>query len=621
MTADKPEPRGKKSRVRSGPIPSRPEEFWRVLVENSSDLVLVTGPDIIARYISPSIEKVLGYRPEEYVGTRPTDALHPDDVEKLTAVIGKAVSEPGWYGPVIARYQHKDGSWRWIEGVASSNMLEHPAFGGIIYYGRDVTERVRAQERERFLSLLVENSLDLMLVADDEGNVRYANPANERILGYGREEFIGMNVPSLLHPEDRDRVMDVFAKAAANPGVLPNGFAQGRYRSKDGSWVWIEGTAFNMLDDPVVRGIICCGRDITARKRTEDELRFLSLLVQNSSDVITVVDVDGTVRYVSPSVEGLLGYEPEEFLRLTPPDLLHPDDIERAMDRWREIPRGPGVSPAYSDFRYRHKDGSWRHLEFHPNNALDDPSVRGVVFNIRDITERKRTEEEILRLNETLEVRVAERTSQLEAMVAKLEASEQKLRESEGRFRTTFEQAAVGIAHISPDGRYLRVNEKFCEITGYARADLLGLTFKDITHPGDLDDDLDHFNRMLSGEIDSYSTEKRYIRKDYSRVWARLAVSLVRDATGDPGYFISVAEDVTARKQAGLLFRSLTAREVEILSLLVLGRTNREISRELMFSVSTIKNHVQSIISKLDASDRTQAAVRAVELGLMDPEP
>jgi PAS domain-containing protein len=86
-------------------------------------------------------------------------------------------------------------------------MLKHPAIGAMIYYGRDVTERIRAQERERFLSLLVENSLDLMLVTDSEGNARYVNPANERILGYGREEYIGMNVPGLLHPDDRQRVM------------------------------------------------------------------------------------------------------------------------------------------------------------------------------------------------------------------------------------------------------------------------------------------------------------------------------------------------------------------------------------------------------------------------------
>ncbi|HEY6582663.1 MAG TPA: PAS domain S-box protein, partial [Rubrobacter sp.] len=81
----------------------------------------------------------------------------------------------------------------------------------------------------------------------------------------------------------------------------------------------------------------------------------------------------------------------------------------------------------------------------------------------------------------------------------------------------------------------------------YTREDLLRLTFKDITHPGDLDEDLEHLNRMLSGEIDSYTTEKRYIRRSYSQVWAKLAVSLVRDAGGKSSYFVSVAEDTSAR--------------------------------------------------------------------------
>jgi len=94
----------------------------------------------------------------------------------------------------------------------------------------------------------------------------------------------------------------------------------------------------------------------------------------------------------------------------------------------------------------------------------------------------------------------------------------------------------------------------------------------------------------------------------------------VRDDTGEPSYFISVIEDITERKQAESSLRSLTPREVEVLRLLAQGHTNREISQRLAFSVSTVKNHVQQIIAKLDVSDRTQAAVRAVEIGLIDPE-
>jgi PAS domain S-box-containing protein len=160
------------------------------------------------------------------------------------------------------------------------------------------------------------------------------------------------------------------------------------------------------------------------------------------------------------------------------------------------------------------------------------------------------------------------------------------------------------------------VNGKLCEIVGYERGELLGLAFRHITHS----DDLVHFRRMLEGEIDAYSTEKRSVKKDYSQVWVSLSASLVRDSMGEPGYFISVIEDITERKRAEHLLRSLTPREAEVLRLLALGRTNREIARGMVFSVSTVKNHVQHIITELGVSDRTQAAALAAELGLISAE-
>ena len=101
--------------------------------------------------------------------------------------------------------------------------------------------------------------------------------------------------------------------------------------------------------------------------------------------------------------------------------------------------------------------------------------------------------------------------------------------------RATFEQAAVGIAHVGIDGRWLRVNDKLCAIVGYPREELLQLTFQDITHPDDLEADLDYVRQVLSGEIKTYSMEKRYFRKDGSLVWVNLTVSLVRTAAANPG--------------------------------------------------------------------------------------
>jgi PAS domain S-box-containing protein len=127
--------------------------------------------------------------------------------------------------------------------------------------------------------------------------------------------------------------------------------------------------------------------------------------------------------------------------------------------------------------------------------------------------------------------------------------ADQALRESEELSRATFEQAAVGLAHVGIDGRFLRVNDKLCAIVGYPREELLQLSFQDITHADDLATDLDHKRQVLSGEIQTYSMEKRYFRKDHSLVWVNLTVSLVRTAAGEPRHFISVVEDITERKR------------------------------------------------------------------------
>jgi PAS domain S-box-containing protein len=130
------------------------------------------------------------------------------------------------------------------------------------------------------------------------------------------------------------------------------------------------------------------------------------------------------------------------------------------------------------------------------------------------------------------------------------EAFEKALRESEERFRLTFEQAAVGMAHVAPDGRLLRVNRKLSEILGYSQEELQKLTFQELTYPPDLPTDLMHLNQLIAGESDQYWMEKRYIRKSGQLVWAKLTVACVRTEAGAVKYFVSIVEDITAQKDA-----------------------------------------------------------------------
>lgn len=258
------------------------------------------------------------------------------------------------------------------------------------------------------------------------------------------------------------------------------------------------------------------------RKRAEEALyeseeRF-RLLVDGVQDyAIYMLDTHGHVVSWNTGAEHIKGYRADEiigrhfsiFYPAEDVDLGKPQqDIREAVVNGRFVDEG---------LRIR-KDGS-RFYASHAITALRDENgqLRGFAKVTRDITDRKRAE------------------------AALHEANEQ--------FRTTFEQAAVGIAHVGLDGRWLRVNQRLCAITGYTREELLTGVFQDITHPEDLEGDLENVRYLLENRIQKYAMEKRYIRKDGSIIWVQLTVSLVRDAGGAPKYFISVIEDIAARKQ------------------------------------------------------------------------
>ena len=143
--------------------------------------------------------------------------------------------------------------------------------------------------------------------------------------------------------------------------------------------------------------------------------------------------------------------------------------------------------------------------------------------------------------------------------------AEVALRDSEARWRGIFDNAAVGVAQVDLDGRWVRVNEKLAEITGYSPEELVGRTFADITHPDDIDEDLRQRARLLAGEIDTYTLEKRYVGKDGHETWVNLTVSLARGSAGQPDVLITVVQDITARRDADARLRTALAIKDEFL--------------------------------------------------------
>jgi PAS domain S-box-containing protein len=247
--------------------------------------------------------------------------------------------------------------------------------------------------------------------------------------------------------------------------------------------------------------------------------RLLDRAVAASSNGIVITDPkmpDNPIIYVNPAFEEISGYTAEEvrgrncrFLQGGYHEQPALDELREALTEEREC------RVVLRNYR---KDGTpfWNELYVSPVHD-EDGLLTNFVGVQNDITERRRIEE--------------------------------VLRESEERFRATFEHAAVGAAHVGIDGRWLRVNRRLSEIVGYEREELLERTFQDITHPDDLEEDLEQMRLMLEGELQTYTIEKRYLRKGGPEVWVNLTVSLVRDASGEPAYFIAVVEDISERKK------------------------------------------------------------------------
>jgi PAS domain S-box-containing protein len=182
------------------------------------------------------------------------------------------------------------------------------------------------------------------------------------------------------------------------------------------------------------------------------------------------------------------------------------------------------------------------------------------------------------------------------------------LRESEARFRATFEQAAVGINHASIEGRFVRVNQKFCDITGYTREELLELTFQDVIYPDDRMSEQEQVRLLLTDKIKTANVEKRYLRKDGESIWVQITASLVRTPQGDPKYFLSVVQDISIRKAAesGLLDSEAQLREQARREAL-LNRLSRQIRNSL--ELSTILETAVQEIQQILQIERCQFAV------------
>lgn len=291
------------------------------------------------------------------------------------------------------------------------------------------------------------------------------------------------------------------------------------------------GVAPSLIHEPLVHGlavfaamglaftILLIGWATAEKEGAERHLRAseerFRALVQNSSDVIMVVDANGNLAYASPAFERILGHDLKDKLGKTAHVLMHTDDRE-ALVRSGLALVAPTRDAGRIELRLRDVDGNWRWFDASVTNLLEDPAVRGIVANLRDIDESV--------------------------------AARREIAEANARFRSSFEDAPIGMALADMEGRLFRVNTSMANLLGYEPDELLGKHVSEITDPEDREPSGTEMARLVAGEIEGYSLEKRYLHRDGHTIWASLSVSLVRSEDGEPLYQIGQIEDITERK-------------------------------------------------------------------------
>jgi PAS domain S-box-containing protein len=394
------------------------------------------------------------------------------------------------------------------------------------YIAEDVTGRKRTEEalRER------EGRLEAALIASTTGTYRWDMQSRAldwdsslvRLFGQHPNEMA--DYLDCIHPDDRAAV------AAATERCRRDGvdFAMDyRIVRPDGAVRWVVDKGKVMRGDdatPLYMAGACT--DITERKEAEMHAARLAAIVGSSEDAIIRQALDGTITAWNGGAERIYGYGAGEALERSTTLIAPPDRADEPRELVERVCRGE-VIRSFETIR-RRKDGRDVPVSLSVSPIRDaQGSIVAVSTISRDVSERRRMEED--------------------------------LRRGEAEYRALFESAGVGNAEAAADGRLLRVNCKFCEITGYAPEELIGRSFADITHPDDRDESLAGLHRLRDGKCDEFRIEKRYRRKDGATVWIHLTASAIRDAAGRLERCIAVAEDITARKRAEAQQALLTA--------------------------------------------------------------
>ena len=499
----------------------RAEEKYSTLVERSNDGIIIIK-DGLVKFANPKMLEMTGFSPDEAIGSCFVDFVPPEYKASVAENYQRRVSGEEVPNNYEIEILAKDGGRIPVE--INAGRIEYEGRSADMVIIRNITERKRAEEKLRTSKELFEKTFtsqrDAILILDAQSPPKIVdcNPKTSEIFGYTRQEMSGRTT-AFLHVDGT--ALKEFQEQLY-PAVEKDGFlhlSEFAMKRKDGTVFPSEHTVSPLVDEHGNRiGWVSVVEDVTERKQAEEALHCseeqLRVLLENISDTVAIINADGTLRYLTRSSEKILGYKAEEVVGRSAFDFVHPDDLPNVVKIYERGIQIPGYS-IEMEYRLAHKDGSWRSVEVVAQNLLHDPALTGIVLTYRDITERKRAEEE--------------------------------LRESETKFRSLAEQSP-NMIFINKKGRIWYANERCKQVMGYKREELYSPDFDFLTLMAPEFRDLvkANFSKHMRGE-EVPPFEYALLTKDGRRIDVILTTALI--GYDGESAIMGILTDITERKK------------------------------------------------------------------------
>ncbi len=516
---------------------------FRALIENATDIILLTDEKGKVKYTSPSFERITGFSFDE-LNDNPdliVANIHPDYLGMIRKTYFEALEHPGVPISRLVQFQHKAGHYVWLEGVITNLLLDENV-GAVVSNYRNVSRRKAAEAKaskiEHRFQALVENAGDIIVLTNADGIVSYVSPAYEKLTGFSLDEIVGRINVSLMHPEQAKETKGIFEQLLAKPGSFLNRL--NRLKCKDGSYIWVEGYLTNLLNDDSVQAVVSNYHDITERRQAAEHVRQsennLKTIFENTTEAFLLTDANRIVKAFNSNARKIAFLNRDTELK-TGYDILNfiADDRHEVMRGMFDSVLG-GQHIQY-DRKYIDDNGETYWIDFSIKPVTEEGQITGICITGLDITARKLAEEEIVK--------------------------------REQKFRSILQNSHDMLFLFDTDGKIEFLSPAIEKAFGYTNRDIDIQYILDSIHP----DDFEHVMHQLrlahdSPDIPVFVTLRKQ-RKEGDYVWLEGTLTNLLHIP-DVNVIVANFRDVTERKlfeeQQELLVSMVNSSEDAIFS-------------------------------------------------------